>query len=271
MSIVSSPRPLERFFARVDEVCGGEVVAGGRVGLRVAGGADAAFGGDEDAVAHAGDLAEDLAEDALGFAAAVDVGVVEEGVAGFVGGDDGAPAGGPAVGGDFGRVPSSRYAPAAVGQPAAGQRTDAKGNGLHRAAIVALEDNVDNAKLPHRGAGQNSSLPPQGGRVGARRNLSCAQLRGLVPLRHDKPVKPLASRRAGVLKVHGSLAGVFVNHGSQSARLVEVCTTMVASKSLAHEEINGRPLRQDGQQGRVRPVSSAPPPRGRASRPPNEP
>ena len=65
------------------------------------------------------------------FAAAVDVRVVEQGVAGFVGGDDRPPSRSPARGGDLGRIPGPRHPPATIGQAAGPQQTDSYWNGLH--------------------------------------------------------------------------------------------------------------------------------------------
>jgi hypothetical protein len=70
----------EGAFAGPEDVVGGKIVAGGGVGGGVALEADAALGGDEDAVAQAGLVAENFAEEGLAPAGAVDVGVVEEGV-----------------------------------------------------------------------------------------------------------------------------------------------------------------------------------------------
>lgn len=94
----------EGLFAGPDDMAGGEIVAVGGFWIWVAGAADAAFGGDEDVFAHARDFFEDLAENAFAFAVGVDIRVIEEGITGFVGGNDSLMGVSEAFGGDFGRV-----------------------------------------------------------------------------------------------------------------------------------------------------------------------
>lgn len=94
----------EGLFAGPDDMAGGEIVAVGGVRIWVAGAADAALGGDEDLFAHAGDFFEDLTENAFAFAVGIDIRVIEEGITGFVGGNDGLMGMSEAFGRDFGRV-----------------------------------------------------------------------------------------------------------------------------------------------------------------------
>ena len=110
--------PFQRLLARPDNVAGGKVITVGRVRVRVALLPKAAFRGNENSLAHAGHCFERQAKDAFRLAAAINIGVIKESVAGFVGGNNGAAAMNFAVGGDFRRFPSAGQTPAAIGQPA---------------------------------------------------------------------------------------------------------------------------------------------------------
>src|SRR5439155_15604955 len=122
----------------VDDVIRAEIITIRGVWMRVALFANAALGGNQHALAHTRDLFERLTEHLLANAVAINIREVEQGVAGFEGGDHGLASNGFAFRRDFGRFPSARDSPAAVGQPARGQGTAAQLNGLHR-RIVSRE------------------------------------------------------------------------------------------------------------------------------------
>ena len=109
----------ERSLASGDQVAGREVPAGRGVRQRIARRADAALGDNEDLVPHAGRVLEDLAQEPLGLAAAIDVGVVKNRITGLISGPHGSPSGGAACRGDLGGVPGAGHPPAAVSQLAA--------------------------------------------------------------------------------------------------------------------------------------------------------
>ena len=117
---------LEREFALGEQMGTGEVIT-----YRGADGAvletNTTFGRDGHLGAQAGVLLEDPAEDALGLAVAIDVGVVEERVTRVDRREDRRLGrrvirGGVALGGDT---------PAAIGEATRGQRALAEGDGLH--------------------------------------------------------------------------------------------------------------------------------------------
>ena len=88
--------------------------------MRFARFANAALGGNQDARAHGRNLFEHLSEDSLRDAIAINVGVIEEGVAGLIGGQHRAPPDGLGIDAQLVGVPRARKAPAAVSQAAAG-------------------------------------------------------------------------------------------------------------------------------------------------------
>jgi hypothetical protein len=82
-------------------------------------------------VAHAGDLLENLAQNALGLAAAVNVRVIKQGVTRLIRGDECPPPGRPACVGYLGWIPGPRHPPTTIGQPTAVKQTNPYRNGLH--------------------------------------------------------------------------------------------------------------------------------------------
>ena len=129
---------FERLLARADDVLRAEIVAIGRVGVRVAPFANAALGRDQHAFAHAGNFLEGLSENLFADALAINVRKVEQHVARLKCGSHRLAAPGLGLRGDFAGFPGARNAPAAVREPAARQRTLAQLNGLHRQTLSCL-------------------------------------------------------------------------------------------------------------------------------------
>ena len=88
---------------------GREIVPVRRIGLGVARIAYNAFRGNDYLLTHLRDFAQGLAEDFLAHPAAVDVGMIEQAVSGFVRGDNRFPPPSPVVRGNFGRVRCRLY------------------------------------------------------------------------------------------------------------------------------------------------------------------
>src|SRR5205814_7198125 len=110
-------KSFERLLARADDVFRAEIVAIGRVGVRVAPFANAALGRDQYAFAHAGNLLEGLSENLFADALAINVREVEQRVARLKRGRHRFAAAGLSLRRDFGGFPGARNAPAAVREP----------------------------------------------------------------------------------------------------------------------------------------------------------
>ena len=106
-------KPLERTFAGPHDVFTGKIEVIRRT-RRVISTAHSGLGHNQDALAHAGNVAQDFAENFFPLALTVDVRVVEYGITGFAGRDDRLLAGGP-------KFRRAVQPPAAVGQAAGGQ------------------------------------------------------------------------------------------------------------------------------------------------------
>src|SRR5438132_1161207 len=110
---------------------GGKIVSEWRVWSWLAGFADATFCGNEHVLAHGRHFLQNLAKNFFGHAVAVDVGMIKERIAGFIGCDDRLLSGSSALRRDFGQVPGAGDAPTAVSETAAGEITFANANRFH--------------------------------------------------------------------------------------------------------------------------------------------
>src|SRR5215469_13717472 len=121
----------QRAFARREDVCSREVVTRRGFGIWIARKAHTAFCRDHDLFAHAGDVAEGGSENLLGFTAAIDVGCVEERVAGVVRRSDRLPSCFLTLRCHLLRFPRTGDAPATVSEAACLEWSVAEGDRFH--------------------------------------------------------------------------------------------------------------------------------------------
>src|SRR6185369_4034592 len=125
-------QPDQRLFASVDYVLSRKIVTLRRIRRGIPRWTDAALGGYQDTFAHARNFVERFAQDSFGLPTAIDIGIIEQGIARLISRDYGAQAGRTALHSHFCRVPGPRQPPTPIRQPAADQRADADRNGLHK-------------------------------------------------------------------------------------------------------------------------------------------
>ena len=129
---------MEGGFGLAEDVGFAEIVADGVAGIGLVGATDAAIAGEERAIAETRLFAEEVAVDFFAGAVAVDVGVIEVGVAGIVGGEEGAAS---FLAGFDGAIAGDAHA--AVDEAGGSGGAVAEGDGLHRLGIrdVFVEGN----------------------------------------------------------------------------------------------------------------------------------
>ena len=158
------PQPLEGALARPHDVLAGEVPAMRGRPVGVAAPADAALAGDQDLVPHARDFPEHAAEDLFAQAVAIDVGVIEVRVAGFVGRQDPLPAGGLPLCRQSAALHRSADAHAAVGEARGDEGTGAEWLRVHAISMVRRQGAGTPADTTATGPRAGGGRRPEGPR-----------------------------------------------------------------------------------------------------------